>query len=98
MGPVSAKTYLGQAPVRVGPPAGRAKQEIDDGRRGKGYIFGALCPATGAALTRPCPGRGTGNWVAFLEEVEGWLPQEVERVYAIACSAAITVSAGGQLR
>jgi hypothetical protein len=27
MGPVSAKSYLGQAPVRVGPPAGRAKQE-----------------------------------------------------------------------
>ena len=27
-----------------------AKQEIDYGRRGKGYIFGAFRPATGAAL------------------------------------------------
>ena len=45
---------------------------------------GATTPATGAAFTRPYPGRGTANWVAFLEEVEGWLPQEVERVYAIA--------------
>jgi hypothetical protein len=65
-------------------PAGRARQEIDYGRRGKGYVFGACCPATGAAFTRPYPGRGTANWVAFLEEVEGWVPQEAERIYAIA--------------
>ena len=85
MGPVSAKSYLGHAPVRTHlRPAGRAKQEIDYGRRGKGYIFGAFCPATGAAFTRPYPGRGTGNWVAFLEEVEHWVPDEVERIYAIA--------------
>ena len=31
----------------------RAKQEIDYGRRGKGYIFGAFEPATGEALTAP---------------------------------------------
>jgi transposase len=85
MGPVSAKSYLGHAPVRTHlRPAGRAKQEIDYGRRGKGDIFGAFCPATGAAFTRPYPGRGTGNWVAFLEEVEHWVPDEVERIYAIA--------------
>ena len=85
MGPVSAKSYLGQALVRVGPPpASRAKQEIDYGRRGKGYIFGAFCPATGAAFTQPYPGRGTGNWVAFLDEVEQWVPDGVKRVYAIA--------------
>lgn len=85
MGPLSAKSYPGRGLVRPHPPpAGRARQEIDYGRRGKGYIFGAFCPATGAAFTRPYPGRGTGNWVAFLEEVEGWLPKEVERVYAIA--------------
>src|SRR4029079_12372724 len=66
------------------PPAGRARQEIDYGRRGKGYVFGAFCPATGAAFTRPYPGRGTAHWVAFLEEVESWLPPEVARVYAIA--------------
>ena len=84
MGPVSAKSYPGRDLVRPQPPpAGRARQEIDYGRRGKGYIFGAFGPATGAAFTRPYPGRGTAHWVAFLEEVEGWLPQEVERVYAI---------------
>ena len=51
--------------------------------RGKGYVFGAFCPATGAAFTRPYPGRGAVNWVAFLEEVEGWLLPEAERVYGI---------------
>ena len=89
MGPESAKTYPGRAPVRVGPgpdqpaAAGRATQEIDYGRRGKGYIFGAFRPATGDAFTRPYAGRGTANWVAFLEEVELWLPAEAGRVYAI---------------
>ena len=89
MGPESAKTFPGRALVRVGPgtdqpaAAGRAKQEIDYGRRGKGYIFGAFRPATGDALTRPYAGRGTANWVAFLEEVELWLPAEAGRVYAI---------------
>jgi transposase len=85
MGPLSAKSYPGHEVVRLQPaPAGRARQEIDYGRRGKGYIFGAFCPATGAAFTRPYSGRGTANWAAFLEEVESWLPLEVERVYAIA--------------
>src|SRR3954462_15329375 len=85
MGPLSAKSYPGRDLVRPQPPpAGRARQEIDYGRRSKGYVFGAFCPATGAAFTRPYPGRGAANWVAFLEEAEGWLPQDVERVYAIA--------------
>ena len=85
MGPVSAKSYPGRDLVRPQPPhAGRARQEIDYGRRGKGYVFGAFCPATGAAFTRPYSGRGTATWVAFLEEVEGWLSQDVERIYAIA--------------
>jgi hypothetical protein len=84
MGPLSAKSYPGREPVRThSSPAGRARQEIDYGRRGKGYIFGAFCPASGTAFTRPYSGRGTGNWVAFLEEVENWLPRETERVYAI---------------
>jgi transposase len=85
MGPVSAKSYAGRALVRPQqPPAGRARQEIDHGRRGKGYVFGAFCPATGAALTRPYPGRGTAHWVTFLEAVDAWLPDNVERAYAIA--------------
>jgi hypothetical protein len=62
MGPLSAKSYPGHAPIRTQPPpAGRARQEIDYGRRGKGYVFGAFCPATGAAFTRPYPGRGTST-------------------------------------
>ena len=84
MGPESAKTFPGQTLVETsGPAAGRAKQEIDYGRRGKGYIFGAFRPATGEAFTRPYLSRSTACWVAFLEEVELWLPAESERVYAI---------------
>jgi hypothetical protein len=82
MGPVSAKSYPGRA---LSPPApNRAKQEIDYGRRGKGYIFGAFVPATGAAFTAPYPGRGRAHGVTFLEQVEAWLPAEAGRVYAIA--------------
>jgi len=84
MGPESAKTFPGQILVETsGPAAGRAKQEIDYGRRGKGYIFGAFRPASGEAFTRPYLSRSTACWVAFLEEVELWLPAESERVYAI---------------
>ena len=86
MGPVSAKSYPGRVPVRTAPHpiAGRARQEIDYGRRGKGYIFGAFRPATGAAFTHPYPRRSTACWVDFLERVEHWLPSDAERVYAIA--------------
>ena len=83
MGPESAKTYAGQAIVETRRHAGRARQEIDYGRRGKGYIFGAFRPATGEAFTRPYLARSTASWVAFLEEVELWLPAETERVHAI---------------
>lgn len=89
MGPTSAKSYPGVRLVPVtevgphGPHEGRAKQEIDYGRRGKGYIFGALRAATGEVLTAPYPGRTIANWVDFLERVEAWLPPEAERVYAI---------------
>ena len=48
MGPVSAKSYAGRALVQGRTrPAERARQEGDYGRRAKGYIFGAFCPATG---------------------------------------------------
>ena len=89
MGPTSAKSYPGVSLVPVvevgplGPHEGRAKQEIDYGRRGKGYIFGALQAATGDVLTAPYPGRTIANWVDFLERVEAWLPPAAERVYAI---------------
>jgi hypothetical protein len=65
------------------PPAERARQEIDDGRRGKGYLFGACCPATGEALTRPYRGRPVANWVDFLEHGDAWLPAARSQVSAI---------------
>ena len=64
-------------------PSQRAKQEIDYGRRGKGYVFGAFQPATGAAFTGPAARRTTANFVAFLEYTEDWIDPAVERVYAI---------------
>jgi hypothetical protein len=92
MGPQAARSYPGREPVRTEPgdeadggrrPAGRARQEIDYGRRGTGYIFGAFRPATGAALTRPYPGRSAANWADFLAHVEAWVPAEAERISAI---------------
>ncbi len=86
MGPESAKSFAGQEWVHPAPSSGpgeRAKQEIDYGRRGKGYIFGAFQPASGEALTQPYTRRPTANWIDFLERVEAWLPADCQRVYAI---------------
>ena len=96
MGPEAAKSWPGARLVAAAPqqepvprPAGRALQErralqeIDYGRRESCYIFGAFRPATGDAFTAPYRGRTTANWLDFLEQVDGWLPAEVERVYAI---------------
>ena len=80
MGPESARSYRGQ---QVVPKPRRATQEIDYGRRGKGYVFGAFRPATGEALTDTYTRRTTVNWVDFLTQVDAWIPPEVERVYAI---------------
>jgi transposase len=84
MGPESAKSFPGPQLVRaLAEPGARARQEIDDGRRGKGYLFGAFRPVTGEAFTLPYPGRTTANWVDFLGRVEAWVPAEVERLDAI---------------
>src|SRR5215831_20009647 len=89
MGPEAAKSFPEQQLVRMAsatepsPPAERARQEIDYGRRGKGYIFGAFRPVTGEAFTQPYPGRTIANWVDFLERVDTWVPQEAEPVYVI---------------
>lgn len=86
MGPEAAKSHPGRILVHQADgqhPAERARQEVDYGRRGKGYIFGAFCPASGAALTEPYASRSTANWVDFLEKVDAWLPVEIDRVYAI---------------
>jgi transposase len=87
MGPESAKSFGGRELVHAAPtehhPARRARQEIDYGRRGRGYGFGAFRPATGDALTQCYGRRTTANWVDFLERVEQWVPSTVERIYAI---------------
>ena len=62
----SAWTRWGRRAPRASPASGwcasepdrrtrrpRARQEIDYGRRGQGYVFGAFLPATGEALTVP---------------------------------------------
>lgn len=86
MGPESAKSHPGQRLVDEESGEGRrvrAKQEIDYGRRGAGYVFGAFQPASGAAFTLPYSGRTIANWVDFLDHVEAWLDPHAERVYAI---------------
>jgi len=86
MGPESAKSFPGRRVIRSDPTGDRrvrATQEIDYGRRGKGYVFGAFQPATGAAFTAPFARRTTASWVAFLDQVDAWVDRDVERVYAI---------------
>ena len=86
MGPESAKSYPGHRVIQPDPTGERrvrASQEIDYGRRGKGYVFGAFQPATGEAFTMPYAGRTIANWIDFLEEVDGWLDTGVTRVYAV---------------
>ena len=88
MGPVGVKSYPGRHLVLlrdfVVRPAGRARQEIDYGRREKaGYVFGALQPKTGEVLTATYTHRRLVHWIDFLQQVEAWIPQDVERVYAV---------------
>ncbi len=89
MGPEAAKSYRGREIVYALPapdgkrPAQRAKQEVDYGRRGKGYIFGAFKPADGEAFTQDYDRRTIANWVDFLQRVDDWLPPECGRVYGI---------------
>lgn len=78
----ASRQELSRPAARAG-RAERARQEIDYGRRGKGYIFGASVPTTGEAFTAPSAGWTIVNWVDFLERVDAWLPADAERVYAI---------------
>ena len=86
MGPAGAKSVPGPRLVRPDPAGARrprAKQEVDYGRRGAGYVFGAFRPATGEALTQPYARRTIASFVDFLERVEAWLGPAVARVYAV---------------
>ena len=84
MGPESAKSFPGAQLVdRANQPAARAKPEIDYGRHGAGYVFGAFQPASGETLTWTAERRTTANFVAFLELAEAWIDESAPRVYAI---------------
>ena len=83
MGPVSAKSYQGTQLVSTEPPCHRAKQEIDYGLRGSGYVFGAFNPQDGESYTQTYERRISPNYVEFLEQVDQWVSKEVQRVIAI---------------
>jgi len=84
MGPVSAKSYPGQRAIDVtARPAQRAKQEIDYGRRGKGYVYGALWETTGDCWTQCYLRRCKADFIDFLCYVDEQVPKEVEHIYAI---------------
>jgi transposase len=74
MGPESAKSFPGQEVIDPLPkghrPAGRAKQDADYGRRGKGYVFGAF----GRRRVRRSRTHTSADWIDFLERVERWIP------------------------
>lgn len=90
MGPLTAKSYPGSPLLRAEPYCGRARQEIDYGLRGTGYVFGALHPHDAEVFTDSYRERSTANMVDFLHRVDGWLSERFgedfckeKRVFAI---------------
>ena len=77
---VTMSVSASRVPARL---VGRAIQEIDDGRHGKSYIFGAFKPAGGEKLTAPYKRCITADYIDFLEQVEAWITPDIERIYAI---------------
>ena len=69
----------GSSPTARRRPAGRARQEIDYGRRRQGATSSGRSarPPARPSPTR-YPSRSAANWVDFLERVEAWVPAEVE--------------------
>lgn len=73
MGPVSAKTYPAARWSPKRPPL-----TPDYGRRAKVWVFGALEPQTGDALTCSAAGRGTPHFLTLLNQIVAhWSPGEV---------------------
>ena len=87
MGPLSVRSYQGRELVRVreGGLAGRAKRELelDRDRKLGGYVFGAFRPVTGEAPTVTYTSRSIVTFVDFLEKVEEWVPDNVDRIYVV---------------
>jgi hypothetical protein len=69
-------------PSAAARPGGRARQEVDYGRRGNGYLVGAFKPTDGEALTAPYAGRTTATYVDFLAQVAAWIAPDGERIDA----------------
>lgn len=81
MGPKAPHTYPGS---RWSGRYSRPHYEADYGHRGSGgYIFGALQPHSGQALTHPYTRRTIANFTEFLAKVEAWIDPMVERIYVI---------------
>src|SRR5260370_39722827 len=83
MGPVAVKSYPGKQLVdpeaAETKPAGRARQEIDYGRREKaGYVFGALQPRTGEVFTSPYTPPSLVHWTHFPPHPEQSTPTTAE--------------------
>lgn len=84
MGPIAAKSYPGQQAVQVtARPAERARQEIDYGRRGKGYAYGALDASTGQCWTQCYPRRSQDFFIEFLTWLDRQIPASITRIYTI---------------
>jgi hypothetical protein len=84
MGPVAATSYPGQEAIAIQKrPAVRAKQEIDYGRRAKGYVFGALWETIGECWTQCYPRRTKTHFLDFLAWVDKQVPAEKTRIDAI---------------
>lgn len=81
---MSAKSYPGQQAIDLTVrPAQRATQEIDYGRRAKGYVFGALWETTGECWTQCYPRRTKEHFVDFLTWVDTQVPAEKKHIYAL---------------
>ena len=85
MGPLSAKSYPGRAPgsTRTRPRQGEPSRRSTTAGAARATSSAPSARQRGLPSGDPTAGRGTANWVDFLEEVEGWLPGEIERVYAM---------------
>ncbi len=90
MGPLTAKSYPGTRFLPSKPECTRARQEIDYGLRGTGYVFGAMQPHDGQVFTHSYKERSTANMVDLLSEVDEWLAhsfgeefRQQKRVFAI---------------
>ncbi len=58
--------------------------ELDYGRRPtEGFVFGALQPHTGECLTHTYERRNIATFVDFLDRIEAWISQDVERIYVV---------------